>query len=181
MKDPQLKSVRSEEAALPELSSRFCDTPLGPVRLAEDQRGIISLKFVGSVPESAPAGRAGIYLPDAERQLLEYFAGKRTTFDIPLSVRGSEFQQRVWRALLTIPYGETRSYQQIARQTGNEKAARAVGMANSRNPIWILIPCHRVVGKDGKPVGYAGGIWRKERLLALEREHCGPGEDGGSL
>lgn len=148
---------------------RFCETPLGLVRIAEDERGISSLKFTDSAPDPMQAGQKGLYLADAETQLLEYFAGKRRTFDIPLSIRGSAFQETVWNALRTIPYGETRSYQQIAQIIGNGKASRAVGMANNRNPILIMIPCHRVVGKDGKLVGYAGGIERKERLLELER------------
>ncbi len=147
----------------------ICDTPLGPVCLVEDARGIRSLKFMDGGTDLTPPVRPGIYLADAGRQLAEYFAGKRRAFDVPLSVHGSKFQEAVWGALQTIPYGETRSYQQIARQIGSAKAARAVGMANNRNPILILIPCHRVVGKDGTLVGYAGGIERKQYLLDLER------------
>ena len=98
----------------------------------------------------------------------EDFAGRRRSFELPLSLRGSEFQTRVWNALGDIPYGETRSYQEIAAAVGNGKAARAVGMANNRNPLPILIPCHRVVGKSGKLVGYAGGLERKRYLLELE-------------
>ncbi len=148
--------------------SCFCGTPLGPVHIAEDQWGIISLRFTDGRPGPVQSGPKGIYLAEATRQLLEYFGGKRREFTLPLSVSGSGFQNRVWDALQTIPYGETRSYQQIAEMVGSGRAARAVGMANNRNPIPILIPCHRVVGKSGKLVGYAGGIRRKQFLLELE-------------
>ncbi|MBD5153300.1 MAG: methylated-DNA--[protein]-cysteine S-methyltransferase [Oscillibacter sp.] len=169
----KLGGITPSEYAAQRASERpccFCETPLGLIRIAEDERGISLLKFTDSVPDPMRAGQKGLYLADAEKQILEYFAGKRRTFDIPLSIRGSEFQETVWNALRTIPYGETRSYQQVAQMIGNGKASRAVGMANNRNPILIMIPCHRVVGKDGKLVGYAGGIERKERLLELERE-----------
>lgn len=146
----------------------FCDTPVGLIRIAEDRHGICSLRFTDGMDGPAGGGGEGLYLTEAKGQLLEYFAGKRRVFDLPLSVHGSEFQERVWCALQSIPYGETRSYQQVARMIGSEKAARAVGMANNRNPLPILIPCHRVVGKDGKLVGYAGGIERKRYLLDLE-------------
>ena len=146
----------------------LCDTPLGVLRITEDQRGIVALKFADGADAAPQSGPKGLYLADAEKQLLEYFVGKRRVFDLPLSPSGTPFQERVWKALQTIPYGETRCYQQLAGMIGNEKASRAVGMANNRNPILILIPCHRVVGKDGKLVGYAAGIQRKQHLLDLE-------------
>lgn len=98
----------------------------------------------------------------------EYFAGVRWEFTLPLAPKGTPFQQKVWEALRTIPYGQTKSYGEIARQIGSPMGARAVGMANHRNPIAILIPCHRVVGKKGELTGYAGGLWRKQALLNLE-------------
>ena len=101
-------------------------------------------------------------------QLQEYFAGKRTTFDLPLAASGTTFQQQVWQALLTIPYGKTCSYGDIARAIGNPKGVRAVGLANGKNPLAIVVPCHRVIGADGKLTGYAGGLNRKQQLLALE-------------
>ncbi len=101
----------------------------------------------------------------------EYFAGGRKDFDLPLCPRGTEFQKKVWSALREIPYGETRAYGEIAAAVGNPKAARAVGMANNRNPISVIVPCHRVIGSDGKLVGYGGGLDIKEFLLDLEREH----------
>ena len=102
-------------------------------------------------------------------QLSEYFAGARREFDLPLRLRGTQFQLAVWNALRAIPYGETRSYADIAAAVGNEKACRAVGMANHRNPVSIIVPCHRVIGKGGSLTGYGGGIDKKEFLLSLER------------
>ncbi|MGB9192095.1 methylated-DNA--[protein]-cysteine S-methyltransferase [Acinetobacter sp.] len=103
-----------------------------------------------------------------QKQLTEYFAGTRQQFDLPLDFEGTEFQKKVWQALLTIPFGETRSYRDIAEQVGNVKAVRAVGAANGKNPISIIAPCHRVVGANGKLVGFAGGLDNKEILLKLE-------------
>ena len=105
---------------------------------------------------------------DASKQLVEYFAGKRRDFDIPLDVEGTEFQMKVWAALCTIPFGRTASYGDIARQIGNPKAVRAVGLANGRNPVSIVVPCHRVIGADGTLTGYGGGLDRKKILLDLE-------------
>ncbi len=104
-------------------------------------------------------------------QLMEYFEGTRTQFDLPILMEGTEFQKKVWKALQTIPYGETRNYKEIAVMAGNEKAARAVGMANNKNPISIIVPCHRVIGANGTMVGYGGGLDVKKRLLALEQAH----------
>ncbi|AXY59271.1 methylated-DNA--[protein]-cysteine S-methyltransferase [Acinetobacter sp. WCHAc010052] len=107
-------------------------------------------------------------LLETQKQLNEYFAGQRQVFDLPLDFEGTEFQQKVWQALLTIPFGETRSYKQIAEQVSNVKAVRAVGAANGKNPISIIAPCHRVVGANGKLVGFAGGLENKDMLLKLE-------------
>ena len=104
-----------------------------------------------------------------KQQLEQYFAGQRQQFNLPLDFQGTDFQQQVWRALLTIPYGETRSYKDIALQIGNEKAMRAVGAANGRNPISIIAPCHRVIGSGGALVGFAGGLDKKQILLSLEQ------------
>lgn len=112
-----------------------------------------------------------ILLKDAEKQLEEYFCGKRKKFNLPLKQEGTEFMQSVWKALETIPYGETRSYKQIAEMIGNPKAVRAVGMANHKNNIPIIIPCHRVIGNNGKLVGYALGLEMKQWLLDLEKEN----------
>jgi len=107
-------------------------------------------------------------LLNTQQQLIEYFSGQRKVFDIPLDFEGTDFQKKVWSALLTIPYGETRSYKQIAQQLGHEKAVRAVGAANGKNPISIIAPCHRVIGAGGALVGFAGGLDKKEILLRLE-------------
>ena len=107
-------------------------------------------------------------LLETSRQLREYFAGSRRTFDLPLEFRGTEFQRRAWSALLTIPYGETRTYGQMAEQIGNPTAVRAVGAANGRNPISIIAPCHRVIGMNGDLTGFGGGLDAKARLLSLE-------------
>lgn len=146
----------------------LCQTPIGTVRITESEKGITSLSFCEGTEETPEVG--GNYLGEACRQLREYFSKKRRSFDVPLDLSGSEFQIRVWNELQGIPCGETRSYQDIAVSIGNPKAARAVGLANNRNPILIMIPCHRVVGKNKKLVGYAGGVERKEYLLALEKD-----------
>lgn len=109
-------------------------------------------------------------LRKAAQQLCEYFSGKRQVFDLPVDPQGTEFQQRVWKELQKIPYGETRSYGQIAKAANCPKGCRAVGMANNHNPIAIIIPCHRVIGANGKLVGYAGGLEIKQYLLALEQK-----------
>ena len=108
----------------------------------------------------------------AVKELEEYFQGKRKVFTVPCVPKGTDFQKRVWEALIQIPYGETRTYKEIAAAAGNPKASRAVGMANNRNPIPIIIPCHRVIGTNGSLTGYAGGLKVKEYLLKLERENC---------
>lgn len=146
----------------------FCQTPIGRLRIVENEKGIAGIRFVDQQPAAKAPTAKGTYLADATEQLQAYFAKRSTAFDVPLCPLGSKFQQSVWRELQNIPYGETRSYQDIARRIGNPKAARAVGMANNRNPILIMIPCHRVVGKDNRLVGYAGGIERKQYLLHLE-------------
>lgn len=147
------------------------ETPVGPVTVTASDDAVTGLRFGTEFPEGAQPCReeeAGPLLRETARQLREYFAGERRTFTLPLAPHGSEFQKKVWAALRTIPYGETRTYKQIAEQIGHNLAFRAVGMANNRNPIGILIPCHRVIGYDGKMTGYAAGIGIKEQLLALE-------------
>lgn len=109
------------------------------------------------------------FLAEVERQLEEYFLGKRTQFDIPLAPEGTPFQRKAWEGLLTIPYGETRSYKQMAEYAGSPKGFRAIGLANNKNPISIIIPCHRVIGSDGKLVGFGGGLDMKRYLLDLEQ------------
>lgn len=142
-------------------------SPVGPLYLTGEGEVITGLYFQRPAGPFAPAAPVGAR---AEEQLREYFARERRTFDLPLCPRGTDFQLAVWEALRTIPWGETRSYGEIAEQIGRPRAARAVGMANHRNPISILIPCHRVVGHGGALVGYGGGLAVKEALLRLETE-----------
>ncbi len=134
--------------------------------IAADDEAIVALDF--SEEELSSSFETDLLL-QAKNQLDEYYRGERKTFSLPLKANGTVFQERVWQALLTIPYAETRSYGEIAAQIGNPKASRAVGMANNRNPISIIIPCHRVIGSDGKLVGYGGGMHRKVWLLDLEK------------
>lgn len=144
------------------------DTCVGTIGIAEED-GCITNIFFSSEPAPAAEERETQLLQIAATQIDEYFDGKRRSFDLPLLPSGTEFQKKVWNALLEIPFGETRSYQEIAEAAGNPKACRAVGNANNKNPISILIPCHRVIGKNGSMVGYGGGLAIKEQLLALER------------
>ncbi len=143
------------------------DSPVGSLLLAVSDRGLVALEFgcgkiaagwVESPERTAPYAR----------QLEEYFLGRRRRFDRPLDLRGTDFQKRCWEELLQIPYGETRSYAEIARAIGNPLAVRAVGLANGQNPIAIMVPCHRVIGSDGSLIGYGGGLEVKRRLLELE-------------
>ena len=126
----------------------------------DEHRQLSEMKFL-TEPETDLLKRAGL-------QLMEYFQGIRTEFTLPLAPQGTEFQKKVWKALCTIPYGQTRSYGQIAAQIGNPKACRAVGGANNKNPVWIFIPCHRVIGANGSLVGFGGGLYAKEYMLKLE-------------
>ncbi|WP_367179057.1 methylated-DNA--[protein]-cysteine S-methyltransferase [uncultured Pseudoflavonifractor sp.] len=143
------------------------DTPVGTLGLEEEDGAIVRLLLPG-----APAPRIACHetplLSEGKRQVLEYLAGQRRGFDLPLAPVGTEFYRAVWHALEAIPYGETRTYRDIAEAVGRPRAVRAVGQANHRNPIPIIIPCHRVVGANGSLTGYAGGLDLKARLLRLE-------------
>ena len=144
------------------------DTSFGPMALGEEEGAIVRL-YLPNSPTPRLMSHATPLLAEGERQLAEYFAGERGRFDLPLNLKGTPFQQKVWRALLGIPYGQTRTYGDIARAVDSPRGFRAVGMASNRNPIPILVPCHRVVGAGGALVGYAGGLELKAALLALER------------
>ncbi len=137
------------------------------VRLVAGPKGLVAINFRESIPDGDRNDHNTAIL-EAARQLRAYFAGTLRDFDLPLDLRGTPFQLRVWHALEAIPYGETRSYLQIATGIGAEKAVRAVGAANGANPIPIVVPCHRVIGSGGKLVGYGGGLPLKKRLLTLE-------------
>ena len=151
------------------VSSTF-KCPLGWVRISEESGAVTRLELLGmgEVPVDQEPARDTPLLRDAEAQLHQYLAGERTRFEVPLAPAGTPFQQAVWEELQRIPYGETRTYGQIAAAVGNPKACRAVGMANNRNPIGIMIPCHRVVGSNGSLVGYATGLDHKRQLLDIE-------------
>ena len=149
------------------------DSPIGRLLLLADERSLCGLHM--DVAGREPKGRAGWLerpdaapLRDAARQLEEYFGGARRRFDLPLRLEGTPFQRRVWQALLDIPFGDTESYGQLARRIGNPGASRAVGLANNRNPVAIIVPCHRVIGADGSLTGYGGGLDRKSWLLVHE-------------
>lgn len=143
------------------------DTPLGPMALAEEAGALCRLYLPGSpTPRLMP--HATPLLKEGQRQLLEYLSGRRQRFEVPLAPQGTPFQQKVWAALCEIPWGQTRSYADIARAVDCPRGFRAVGMANHRNPLPIFIPCHRVVGSGGALTGYAGGLELKRALLAIE-------------
>jgi methylated-DNA-[protein]-cysteine S-methyltransferase len=147
-------------------------SPIGLLRLVVDERGRlvrIDLPHTTAAPgPEAPGAAVGRGCEHVARQLAEYFAGRRRTFDLELALAGTPFQRRAWAALRRIPFGETRSYQQQAAAIGNPRAMRAVGAANGRNPVPIVVPCHRVIGKDGSLVGFGGGLACKQWLLAHE-------------
>lgn len=138
--------------------------------LVEEQGQLVEIAFHHLEKKEEMEEKNTELLQEVKRQLEEYFSGRLQNFDLPLKPKGTDFQKQVWKALLTIPYGETKSYGDIAKQIGKEKAVRAVGGANHVNPISIVIPCHRVIGKNGNLTGYGGGLEVKEKLLELERK-----------
>ena len=154
------------------MHSALLPSPIGPLYVEADEHGLTKLFTDGhradaaKYPRGEEVGDAGPFA-DVARQLGEYFAGERTTFDLPLSIHGTDFEQRVWNGLLRIPYGETLSYGELAREVGG--SPRAVGRANGRNQISIVIPCHRVIGANGSLTGYGGGLDAKRSLLDLEQ------------
>lgn len=155
---------------------RIVDSPVGPLTLAGQRGRLQHLRMVNQTYEPSHDGwqRDDDTFSDAVTQLAEYFAGDRVDFELDLDFGGTQFQRQVWNALLTIPYGETRSYGEIARQVGSPGAFRAVGLANGHNPIGIIVPCHRVIGANGSLTGYGGGLERKKMLLDLERSRSAP-------
>jgi len=148
------------------------ESPIGPLLLAADESGLREIRFVHGRQPAKPDPdwkKDDAPLRETIRQLREYFTGELEEFDLPLSPQGTPFQLSVWKRLCEIPYGETISYGELAGRIGNPNASRAVGLANGSNPIPIIIPCHRVIGSNGKLTGYGGGLPIKEKLLALER------------
>ena len=153
----------------------YMDSPVGALKLVAHDQALVAVMWDNEDHKRVRLAeliedRQHPMLLRVKKQLEEYFTGQRQQFDLPLDFQGTDFQQQVWQALLTIPYGEKRSYKDIAVQIGNEKAVRAVGAANGRNPISIIAPCHRVIGSGGALVGFAGGLDKKQILLSLEQE-----------
>ena len=156
------------------MAYKTIDSPLGQLKLVASDEGLVAILWENDDPKRVPLSelvRRDFHpiLINTERQLSEYFARQRKSFSVPLDVRGTSFQCKVWEALLAIPFAETRSYGDLARQLGNPRASRAVGAASGRNPLSIVVPCHRVVGSTGKLTGFAGGLEAKSYLIALER------------
>ena len=147
------------------METTYIKTPLGIARIEGDENGVsaISVLDEGAISISIPE-----ILQNAVNQLNEYFEGKRLNFDLKLNPQGTDFQKKVWKGLLQIPYGKTRTYLEQSKVLGDVKAIRAVASANGKNPLWIVVPCHRVIGSDGSLTGYAGGLWRKKWLLEHE-------------
>ncbi len=165
------------------------DTPVGPLLLTAEDAGLTGVRFARNRgadaapdpawrPDDGARGGASAVLAAAREQLGDYFAGRRRTFDLPLAPRGTPFQLRVWEALRALAWGETVSYAELARRAGSPGAARAIGAANGRNPIPVVVPCHRVIGADGTLTGFGGGVERKEWLLAHEGAWPGAGRTG---
>jgi methylated-DNA-[protein]-cysteine S-methyltransferase len=161
---------------VPEVFTSSISSPIGSLRIGVGERGIVSLEFADEATARQertcpPPPQAAEVLRRAREELAEYFEGVRTSFSVPVDLKGTPFQLKVWAVLRRIPYGGTVSYRDVAAAVGNGRAIRAVGGANHRNPVSIIVPCHRVVGSDGRLTGYGGGIGRKEWLLAHEKRH----------
>jgi len=154
-----------KQQLMPPLVYTYYQSPVGLLEVGATAAALVSLYFVETVRQPDTSSPM---LTTVVEQLVEYFAGTRTSFTLPLHFVGTAFQQRVWQQLLTVPYGQTVPYQEIANALGNPKAVRAVGAANGQNPISIIAPCHRIIGSDGALIGYGGGLWRKEWLLKHE-------------
>ena len=162
------------------LVCKTIESPVGKLKLVTSDRGLAAVLWDDDRPHRVRLGEPILELTSehephpvlvqTERQLNEYFAGKRKEFSVPLDIRGTPFQKHVWEALLAIPFGETRSYGQLAKKLGNPRATRAVGAANGRNPISIIVPCHRVIGSSGRLTGFGGGLETKALLLRLEKQ-----------
>ena len=158
----------------PLLDTAYCPSPVGVLRIEGNTEGISAIAFTDAPEPPSRAVPASLQVCVA--QLDAYFRGECQTFSFPMAQSGTAFQQRVWQALQSIPFGQTTSYAHIARLIDNPASVRAVGAANGSNQLCIVIPCHRIIGRDGTLVGYTGGLWRKQWLLAHERKHAGQGQ-----
>lgn len=150
------------------METAYINTPLGTTAIEGDAAGIARITVLDDKAESTQADMIPEALQEAVNQLTEYFNGNRTAFTFKLNPRGTDFQKKVWQALLEIPFGKTTSYHELSVKLGDVKAIRAIAAANGKNPLWIVVPCHRVIGSDGSLTGYAGGLWRKKWLLEHE-------------
>lgn len=157
-------------------SLTYYRSPIGVLAVCGSESGISSLDFLDEEPEETSTGIVYESMAECITQLDEYFARKRKVFDFKLNPEGTDFQKKVWKALLDVPFGQTSTYLKLAKQLGDANLIRAVGGANGKNPIAIAVPCHRIIGSNGSMIGYAGGLWRKEWLLNFERA-----EQQGSL
>jgi methylated-DNA-[protein]-cysteine S-methyltransferase len=149
------------------METAYINSPLGITKIVGDENGISEIT-VANAGDNEVSDVIATELQEAVSQLNDYFLGKRTNFDFKLNPKGTDFQQRVWKGLLEIPFGKTMSYLELSKKLGDVKAIRAVASANGKNPLWIVVPCHRVIGTDGSLTGYAGGLWRKKWLLEHE-------------
>lgn len=147
------------------METAFIESPLGITKIVGDENGISEISVLS---EGKKTAKIPVSLKECVSQLREYFDGQRQDFDFKMNPHGTEFQQKVWQELLNIPFGKTMSYLDLSKKLGDVKAIRAVASANGRNPLWIAVPCHRVIGTDGSLTGYAGGLWRKKWLLEHE-------------
>ncbi|MFC6860615.1 methylated-DNA--[protein]-cysteine S-methyltransferase [Zunongwangia atlantica] len=150
------------------MKSTYLKTPLGIAKITGDNEGVAEIKIEDQNIEFQENEDLPDTILQAKSQLREYFEKKRKNFDFKLNPKGTQFQQKVWKALLEIPFGKTSSYMELSKKLGDPKAIRAVASANGKNPLWIVVPCHRVIGSDGSLTGYAGGLHRKKWLLELE-------------
>lgn len=170
------KKQTAKKGALASYCYKLFSSPVGDLTLIASERGLVAVLWENDDPKRVRLGAVtrdpkNRYLAETEKQLKEYFSGKRKTFDLKLDFVGTDFQRTVWSALQNIPYGKTRSYGEIAKEIKRPKAYRAVGIANGKNPISIIVACHRVIGASGALVGFAGGLETKSFLLELERAH----------
>ena len=151
----------------------FLTTPLGVLRVCVSEAGLVQVVYIAAEAGSELPTTENLMVAEACRQLAAYFEGRLTVFDLPLAPEGTPFQQRVWQAVRQVPFGHTATYAEIAESLGTPLAARAVGAANGRNPLWLLTPCHRIIGRTGSLTGYAGGLDRKQWLLRHEARCSG--------
>ena len=154
------------------LITDYWESPIGIIEIAASSAGLYSVKFIDKKKsKNKKLEKSNKTIIQTKKQLKEFFAKKRKTFEVEFDISGTDFQRNVWNEISKIPYGQTITYTQLAKRLGNENLSRAVGIANGKNPIWIIIPCHRVVGVGGDLTGYAGGLWRKQWLLEHENNN----------